>query len=118
MIPPVTVLSHNVLTTDLRNCIATFPVTARHRGREIAVRFLSTVDMVMAMEGGTLDNMNMGVVAVRDDFNGILPKSMDDFDVLFQGKWKKFQVRDVPDYHDPRVHIVTINLQSPHKGIS
>jgi hypothetical protein len=29
-----------------------------------------------------------------------------------------FQVRDVPDYFDPRVHIIQINLQSPQKGIS
>ena len=114
----VSVLNHDVLTRDLRNCIATFPVTARHRGRVLQVRLLSTLDVMMAVEAGTSDTMSMGVICVRDDFGGQLPKSMDEFYILFQGRWREFQVRDVPDYFDPRIHMVTINLISRHKGVT
>jgi hypothetical protein len=113
----VSVLDYATFTNDLRNCIATFPVKARHQGREFDVRVLSTTDVITAVEGGTLDNMTMSVVAARDDFGDILPKSMDDFYVLVQDDWVLFQVRDVPDFYDPRVHILQVNLQSPQKGI-
>lgn len=113
----VTQLDHDTLTRDLRNCIATFPVKARHQGREFNVRLLSGMDVVQAIEAATLDDMAMSVVAVRDDFGDIPPKSMDDFYILFRDDWMLFQVRDVPDFYDPRLHIIQINLQSPEKGI-
>jgi|SRR5215472_3265059 len=113
----VSVIDHDTLTRDLRNCIATFPVTARHKDRLLVVRLMATQDMLQAVEAGTSDTMSMGVIAVRDDFGDLLPKSMDDFYIMFKGKWLEFQIRNVPDYFDPRVHIITIDLISTHKGI-
>ena len=114
----VSVLDHDTLTRDLRNCIATFPVLAMHLGRQIQVRLLSTIDLLEVQEAGIRDSMSLGVVAARDDFQGILPKSMDDFYIYYNNNWQLFQVRDVPDYFDPRVHIIQINLKGPTSGIT
>jgi len=115
---PVSILDHDTLTRDLHNCIATFPVRARHNNHEIQVRLLSTTDVLVVQEGGINDTMTMGVIAARDDFLGVLPKSMDDFYIFYGDTWIQFQVRDVPDYFDPRVHIIQINLQTPSSGIA
>lgn len=113
-----TLFDMDVVSQDLTNCIATVPVRARHAGREFDVRLLSTIDVIQAVEAGTLDNMSMGVIANRNDFGDILPKTFDDFDILFRSQWVALQVRDVPDYFDPLIPMITINLQSPHKGVT
>ena len=114
---PPSLLDMGVISQDLTNCIATVPVRAKHMNHEFDVRLQATVDIIQAVEAGTLDNMNMGVIANRIDFGGTLPKSLDDFYILFNDQWILFQVRDVPDYYDPLVPIITVNLQSPHKGV-
>jgi hypothetical protein len=107
------------LNRNLADCIQQFPMTARHKGREFQVWQNATSDMVQAIEAGTRDNMSIQIIAPRAKFaDDRLPKSMDDFMLLqSHGRWVTFQVRDVPDYFDSLSPVLTINLQSPEKGI-
>jgi hypothetical protein len=106
------------LNRNLRDCIQQFPMTARHMGREFQVWQNATADVMQVMEGGTRDTMLIQIVAARVEFGGLLPKSMDDFMLLMGNEqWITFQVRDVPDYYDALAPVLTINLQSPNKGI-
>ena len=61
--------------------------------------------------------MTISVIGVKDDFGERPPKSFDDFEILVNGKWITFQIRDVPDYFDPLSPGYMINLQSPEKGV-
>lgn len=105
------------LERNMRDCIAQFPTRARHRGRSFDVKLNCTQDMIQAIEAGTRDNMTINLIAIKSDFDGKPPKSMDDFSILVSGKWTRFQIRDVPDFFDPLSPSYTINLQSPQKGI-
>ena len=69
------------------------------------------------MDSGLRDTMSIQIIAVKGDFGDRLPKSMDDLEVLVNGRWQRFQIRSVPDYFDPLSPTFTINLQSPEKGI-
>lgn len=111
-------LDREVLVRRLKAAIDMFPVQARHRGKQFTVRMMATEDIIQAVEAGTRDDMSMGIVASRDDFQGVLPKSMDDMDILFGDEWVTFQIRNVPTYFDPILHTIQINLQSPQKGIT
>lgn len=110
-------LDRDTLSRDLKNCINEFPVTVRHRGRQFTARLNATEDVMQTLDGGLRDNMSIGIIADKRDFKNIPPKSMDDFYVLNNGKWIKFQIRNIPDSFDPMSPGLTINLQSPEKGI-
>src|SRR5689334_5598166 len=107
----------DVLARNLSDCIQQFPVTARHKSRKISVKLNSTQDLIQTLDAATRDNMTITVIGVKGDFGKIPPKSMDDFDILINDKWVKFQIRDVPDFFDPLSPGYTINLQSPQRGI-
>jgi hypothetical protein len=117
-VPTVSMLDLDTLSRDVTNCIATFPVTARHRGKTIKVRMMATQNLTEAIEGGTWDNVSLGVIANSRDFGMQRPKSMDDFDILFGRKWVRFQIRNVPDYYDSLSPMLTINLQTVQRGIA
>jgi hypothetical protein len=106
------------LNRNLTDCIDQFPMTARHLGRQFQVWQNATADVIQTLDSGTRDDMNIQIIAVREKFGDRLPKSMDDFSLLLSNqRWVTFQVRDVPDYYDSLAPVLTINLQSPNKGI-
>src|SRR5215475_8115564 len=94
-------IDQDTLARKLRNCIAKFPVKARHLGREFAVRLNATADVIQVMDGGTLDSMRITVIAAKGDFADRPPISMEAFELLISGVWMEFQIRDVPDEFDP-----------------
>lgn len=106
-----------VLARNLKDCISQFPVKARHKNRTMDVKLNSTQDIIQTLDAATRDNMTVSVIGTKDGFGRIPPKSMDDFDILINDKWVRFQIRDVPDFFDPLSPGYTINLQSPQKGI-
>jgi hypothetical protein len=110
-------LDRETLARDLKNCINEFPVTCRHKGHQFTARLNTTDEIMQTLDGGLRDNMSISIIADSRDFKNMQPRSMDEFQVLFNGKWIKFQIRSVPDYYDPMYPGVWINLQSPQKGI-
>ena len=110
-------LDRDTLARDAKNCINEVPVTVRHKNREFTARLNSTEDVLQTFDGGLRDTMTIQIIAAKQDFGNILPKSMDDFYILDNNKWRKFQIRNVPDYFDQVSATYTINLQSPDKGI-
>lgn len=111
-------LDRDTLARDLKACINECPVTVRHKGREFTARLNATEDIMQTLDAGLRDNMTVSIIADGRDFSNLPPKSMDDFFVLVNGKWIRFQIRNVPDYFDPFYPGVTLNLQSPQKGIA
>ena len=110
-------LDAQVLDRIARDVIAVFPVTARHRNRTMQVRLNAAEDITQLMDSGLRDNVMIQIIGVKSDFGNMPPKSMDDFDVLVNDEWKRFQVRNVPDFYDPLSPTFWINLQSVNKGI-
>jgi hypothetical protein len=110
-------LDRDTLARDLGNCIGEVPVTVRHKNRTFSARLYATEDMLQTLDGGLRDNMSIQVIASRNSFRNIPPRSMDDFFVENNGKWIRLQIRNVPDYYDQISPGYTINLQSPDKGI-
>jgi hypothetical protein len=110
-------LDRDVLARDAKNCINEVPITVRHKNRQFTARLNATEDIMQTLDGGLRDNMSISIIAAKGDFGNIPPKSMDDFFVLNNGKWNKFQVRNVPDLFDQVSATYTINLQSSQKGI-
>ncbi len=108
-----------VIKRDAQANILDWPVQARHLGRQITVALMAIQDIeaLLGEASGLLDDMNLSIVAILDDFGDKPPRPRDTFEIqLSNGKWKKFDVASTPDFYDPVSPTLTINLQSPHKG--
>lgn len=111
-------LDPETFSRDLTNCLADAPAYGRHRGRKITLHVSTADDIFRAIENGIEDDMAITVIANANDFGNILPRSMDDFEILVNKKWVKFQIRNAPDYYHAGISpIYQLHLQSPHKGI-
>src|SRR6266849_5398563 len=105
----------NVLKRDAQANIADFAVTIRHREKEIQAGLNATADALDPLMGGLLDDMQMTLTVVEDDFVE-LPQPRDLIELrLKNGAWVELEIQKVPDLYDPLLPTVTLIVGNPAK---
>ncbi len=104
-----------VIKRDAQANIADWPVTIRHREKEIIVHLSATSDTLDPLMGGLLDDMSITLVAVSDDFVA-LPQPRDLLTIrLRDGSWIEFEIQRVPDFYDPLSPTIQLSVGNPAK---
>ncbi len=105
-----------VIERDARSNISDWPVTIRFNGREIVCGLSSNSDVFSVLEGATLDDFELQLMAIVTDFGGQLPEHLELIELkLRDGTWKECEVRRRPDAFDPISPTVQLVIGDPAK---
>ena len=105
----------NVFKRDAQANIADWAVTIRHREKEIQAALNATADALDPLMGGLLDDMQLTLMVIEDDFVE-LPQPRDLIELrLKDGSWLELEIQKVPDLYDPLLPTVTLIVGNPAK---
>jgi len=104
-----------VLKRDAQANIADWPVTIRHREKEMNASLNATADALDAVMGGLLDDWSLTLVVIADDFVAP-PQPRDLLEIrMADGSWVEGEIQKVPDLYDPLGPTFTMMVGNPAK---
>jgi len=105
----------SVIKRDAQANIGDWSVTIRHREKEIRAALNATADALDPLMGGLLDDMQITLVVIADDFVAD-PQPRDLLEIrLRDGSWREFEIQKIPDLYDPLSPTMTLVVGNPAK---
>jgi len=105
----------SVIKRDAQANIAEWAVTIRHREKEIQAALNATADALDPLMGGLLDDMQITLVVIADDFVAD-PQPRDLIELrLRNGAWVELEIQKIPDLYDPLSPTMTLVVGNPAK---